>query len=153
MSAAPFKKCACGRVYVTRAEWETLPDVKTFEGVDGALCEMRRCHCGSHITAALVEPLDASDLRRAVRVIDSMRESFNDEYTAHELLRLVKVCWMGEWDVTPDEWTTEQCANALVSGTIPRFEETRDGLHALGVADCRCRGCRRDRENAEEVAS
>lgn len=143
--AEPFKRCGCGRVYATRDEWATLPDAKIFEGADGALCEQRRCACDSHITATLVPAMSVSDLRRAVRVIDGQRESFNDEYTATEMLRLIQVCWASGWDVTPDEWTAEQCAAALAYGTAPRFEHasgTFDGLHALGVSDCRCRGCR-----------
>lgn len=140
-----FKKCACGRVYPTRIVWEQLPDSKIYTDDQGALVEQRRCYCGSHITAALVPAMNVEELRRAVRVIDGMRESFNQEYTAPELLRLAKVCWMGEWDVTPDDWTGQQVGLALSEGRIPHFVETRDGLHAVGVTDCFCRGCREKR--------
>lgn len=141
----PFKKCACGRVYQTREDWEKLPDSKIYESPDGALVEQRQCGCESHITAALVPALTVEELRRAMRVIDSMDESFNQEHTAPELLRLVKVCWMGEWDLTPDEWSGQQVGAALNEGRIPRFEETAGGFHALGVTDCFCRSCREKR--------
>lgn len=144
-SDPPVKKCGCGRAYQTRADWERLPDAKTYEDGQGALCEQRLCPCGSHITVHLVAPMSIEELRRAVSVIDMMHEAFNEAYTAQELLRLVQVCWVSGWDVLPDEWTSAQIGEALDLGRPPRFEERPHGLHALGIGDCACRDCREQR--------
>lgn len=139
-----MKRCACGRTH-TAESWRTLPDRTVYEGEDGSLNESRLCPCQSHITIVLIPPLSVDELRTAVRIIDAMHETFNQAYTAQELLRLVRVCWSSGWDILPDQWTTEQCGAALVDGTAPRFEETKHGLHALGVSDCSCYGCRETR--------
>lgn len=148
----PFKACACGRTYTDRAAWERLAGGHIFVSPDGALVEDRQCACESTITATLVAAMNVDELRRAVRVLDMMSESFNMAYTAPDLLRLVKVCWSGDWDITPDEWTPTQIIRALEEGRAPNFEETRDGIHALGVDDCRCFGCKRRREDAADEA-
>lgn len=146
------KKCACGRAY-DRAGWDLLTDARTYEWSDGSLREQRRCACGSHLSVVLVEPMDVDDLRRAADVLGWMRESFNRRHTGQELLRLLRVCWAGEWDVLPDEWTGQQVAEALTFGRVPRFEERSFGLHAVGVDDCGCRGCRSERRWNEDDAS
>ena len=145
------KTCGCGRAYTVGGDWEQLAGKKVYSDDTGALCEQRVCAgCMSHITIERVRAMTTEELRRAVRVIDRMRESFNQEYTAQELLRLMVVCWACDWDVLPDEWTAQQCGEALAHGAVPRFAETSGGLHALGVTDCRCRACRRAREKAAE---
>lgn len=145
----PFKTCSCGRVYKTRAEWDEQPgwigssrsgvSARRYYDHDGSLVEQRVCNCGSHITAMLVPCLDVEDLRKAVLAIDSMREDFNTEYSAQELLRLVTICWLSGWDILPDRWTKQQVARALESGAAPRWSD--DERHALDVSDCPCRGC------------
>jgi hypothetical protein len=144
VDALPFKTCGCGRKY-DRPAWDALPDRKTYDDGTGALLEQRSCPCFSSIVVTLVEATTVDDLRRAVKIIDYMNESFNQEYTGQELLRLIKVCWSSGWDVTPDEWTPRQVARALEDGTPPTFEEGSGGLHALDVDDCFCRGCRANR--------
>lgn len=146
------KTCGCGRVYTIGGDWENLADKKIYSDDTGALCETRICAvCSSHITIDRVRAMTVEELRRAMRVIDMMHEGFNQEYTAQELLRLMVVCWASGWDVLPDEWTTQQCGEALAFGTAPRFEERPGGLHALGVSDCRCRACKRERREAADA--
>ena len=140
-SSAPFFLCACGVGYADRAAWSELPDRRTYVDTEGSLVERRRCTCGSHGTVALLAALDVEELRRAVRVIDRMNETFNQRYTALELLLLMRACWISEWDFTPDDWTAEQRSRALSDGYVPRWEETSGGYHALGVGDCWCSAC------------
>lgn len=87
----------------------------------------------------------AEQLRRAVNLLDSNKEDFNEEYTAEELLKIVRACWLSEWDVMPDEWTQSQVEAAIAHGTPPQFEELATGLHAVGVKDCYCRRCQKER--------
>jgi hypothetical protein len=150
------KACSCGRTYNLEAggDWARLDDPKIYTDDEGALCEQRTCAgCRSTLTIERVPALTVDELRKAVRTIDWMRESFNDKFTAQELLRLITVARECEWDLMPDQWTAAQCAEALAFGTVPRFEERPDGsLHALGVSDCHCRSCRREREEKEAAA-
>lgn len=137
----PFHHCGCGWRVGDREEWRALPDRKTLVNNEGDLIEHRRCPaCGSTMTVALLPALSAEELRRAVRIVDSMSESFNRQYTALELMFLVRACWLSEWDITPDCWTPQQVARALLDGEVPRFES--DGDHAVGVTDCPCRSCK-----------
>ena len=147
------KKCGCGREYVVGGSWEELEGKHVYNDGTGALCEQRICSgCSSHLTIERVRAATVEELRRAVRIIDMMRESFNEKYTAQELVRLMVVCWSGDWDVLPDDWTAQQCGDALAFGSVPRFEESPSGFHALDVEDCRCRRCRKIREEVEAAA-
>lgn len=91
-------------------------------------------------------------MRRAVSILNACNETFNQRWTSEELLKIIDVHILGEWDVYPDTWTTEQCTAAIEHGTTAKFEETRAGLHALDVTDCGCRNCRVKR-SAEEIES
>ena len=105
------------------------------------------------MTPEQLEKLEGVEvLRRAVRVLDSCRESFNMRYSAEDLLKIVRACWLSDWDVYPDDWTPQQIKAALENGTSPKFEETSAGLHALEVSDCHCRKCRRERAAQEAEA-
>lgn len=114
----------------------------------------------------------ASELRAIVTCLNYTREWALDGFTAEELLILVRALWASEWDVFLDNMTPEQVAHALkcpacggkgsaatpcvrcasTGHAPPRYEEGRalDGLHALGVDDCRCAPCRRARERAPD---
>lgn len=136
-----FKSCACGVSYVTREDWEALPGERR-ECVDGRLLDERMCACGSHLTVTIVEPITLAELRSAVDVIDGMAGYFAELYTANEMLRLVRCCWLSGWQVTPKDLTAMQRENATRDGAVPRFSYSAKGdLHALGVDDCRCGAC------------
>lgn len=145
---AIYKKCTtCPTVFPTRLNWETQATrLKTYEADDGSLKQQGNCpQCDSTLLVTLVEALSVAELRRAVRTIDNQLESFNMNHTAHELLRLVRVMWSGDWLVLPDEWTGQQLGMALTEGKSPLFEEIEGQRHALGVTDCVCLPCRRRR--------
>lgn len=63
----------------------------------------------------------AEELRKAVNVINNMRESFNDRYTAAQLLTLWRAFHACEWDIAPDEWSQRQIYEAL-RGIVPQFK-------------------------------
>lgn len=60
-------------------------------------------------------------LRHAVHVLDSCRESFNQRYTVAELVRLVNCMMASGWDFSPDQWEQEQLTDALRYGIAPAF--------------------------------
>lgn len=64
----------------------------------------------------------AEELRAAHNVIDGMRESFNDRFTAAQLLTLWRALHLCEWDITPDQWAPRQVDEAL-RGIVPQFRE------------------------------
>ncbi len=138
----PFYSCACGRKFANRVEWETALSGKTYVNNEGSLVEQRTCRtCESTMTKVLLLALSVSELRNALRVINMMNETFNQQFTAPELLLLVRACWESKWDITPDCWTPQQWARALSDGLVPDFEDNGD--HAVGVTDCPCRRCKR----------
>jgi hypothetical protein len=63
-----------------------------------------------------MKPSDESgieELRRAVRTLDRCRESWNETFTAAELLLLVQAVAACEWDIFPDQLTEADVARAL----------------------------------------
>lgn len=105
------------------------------------------------------EQFDAMDgidrLRGAASYFNWCNESFNQRYTAEELLKIYAVGMVCGWDVYPDQWTRQQCEAAIKEGKLPKFEEVSDGpigLHALEVTDCYCQSCRRKRDEEEQAA-
>ncbi len=66
--------------------------------------------------------LGIDELRKAVRVLGGMNETFNQRFSAEELLKLCRACWASEWDITPDRWTEDQVQAAL-KGEVPRWED------------------------------
>lgn len=63
------------------------------------------------------------ELRRAVRLFSNCNETFNQQYSAAELLLLADACVRSGWDFTPDEWDERQISEALL-GTAPDWAET-----------------------------
>lgn len=98
------------------------------------------------------EKAGIEELRSAVNLFNNCREGFNlserNAFTAEHLIMLYRAYQISGWDITPDEWTDTQVKQAL-EGKAPRFEETRQGLHAIGVSDCYCQACRRRRTESE----
>jgi hypothetical protein len=46
----------------------------------------------------------ADELRRVVSNMDTTSESFNDDFTAEQLLQIYRMLVLSEWDIYPDEW-------------------------------------------------
>jgi hypothetical protein len=98
------------------------------------------------VTKEQLEAMSGPDqIRRMTNTINMCKEDFNQEYSAEELMKIVRACWLSEWDILPDQWTQQQIDAALEHGTPPEFEELPTGIHAKNVTDCYCRKCVRDR--------
>jgi hypothetical protein len=69
-------------------------------------------------------------LRHAVKVLDTCNETFNQKYTAVELLKLVRIAGLSKWDIYPDHWSTRQIREALDFGTVPDWND--DGTPRYG---------------------
>jgi hypothetical protein len=62
------------------------------------------------------------ELRETVAAFDGVRESFNQEYTARQLL-LIRRAWLQcEWDFSPDQWKSWQVNEAL-AGFVPQWDD------------------------------
>lgn len=72
------------------------------------------------MSGAKLEGVD--ELRCAVRVLDNMREDFNQKFTTEGLLRLLRAFWASDWDITPDAWADWQITAALDRGVVPQFD-------------------------------
>ena len=78
------------------------------------------------------EPLAGIEaLRQAVNLFSNCTESFNEQFTAAELMKLYEAYTRSEWDIPPDQWTPEEIEDALTGGpdlaTGARGERTRGG--------------------------
>lgn len=67
-------------------------------------------------------------LRDTVNLFNDCDESFNQRYTAEELLKIAKACFEGQWGVSPDYWQKRQIEEAIQLGKSPRWRETEDGI-------------------------
>jgi hypothetical protein len=90
---------------------------------------------GRAIISCMKKPVSGPDeLRKAARLIGMCRESFNQRFTAEELLKLARACWASEWDFTPDQWTEEQVQAAL-KGEVPRWNDDESPAAPRTVAN------------------
>lgn len=62
------------------------------------------------------------ELRLTVNVCSWMKESFNDRYSAAQLVAICIAHSKCEWDYLPDTWTTRQVKEAI-KGIVPRWDE------------------------------
>lgn len=60
-------------------------------------------------------------LRTAVRLFANCNESFNQQFTAEELLTLWRAYRDCGWDIAPDAWTPRQVREAL-AGKVPKWQ-------------------------------
>lgn len=70
----------------------------------------------------------ADQLRVIVQNMDATRESFNDEYTAAQLVTIYSMQLESEWDFYPDQWTARQVREAL-AGKPPRWNDDETPLY------------------------
>lgn len=61
-------------------------------------------------------------VRYAKRLFSDCNETFNQKYTADQLLKIADACSQSRWDIYPDEWEERQIQEALC-GIIPDWEE------------------------------
>jgi len=64
----------------------------------------------------------AEEIRLLRSNMDATAESFNDRFTAAQLLQINRMLVLCEWDVMPDQWSARQVREAL-KGKPPRFDE------------------------------
>jgi hypothetical protein len=81
------------------------------------------------------ETYDGIDqLRFAVRLFDNCNETFNQQFTAEELLTLWRMYRECGWDIPPDDWAPRQIREALEKNIVPQFQRAdraRYGIAAL----------------------
>lgn len=63
--------------------------------------------------AKQAERLGIEELRLALLLFDDTSETFNQRFSAAELLLIFRAHRRGEWDYYPDQWTAEELAKAL----------------------------------------
>lgn len=66
------------------------------------------------------------ELRSAVRLFNDVREDWNDQYTAEQLISIARAMRASKWDIYPDQWEERQVSEAL-QGTVPDWEEDDNG--------------------------
>lgn len=71
------------------------------------------------------ELLGIDELRRCVSLLNNGVESFNQQYTASELLAICRAHRDAEWDYHPCDWTSAQVSDAI-AGKVPQWGA--DGL-------------------------
>jgi hypothetical protein len=70
------------------------------------------------------EPLSGiEELRGAVRLFSNCNETFNQRYTAEQLLQLYRAYKLCRWDFTPDRWHPKQVFHAISLGVVPEWNE------------------------------
>lgn len=62
------------------------------------------------------------ELRRAVNLFGNTCESFNQDYSAEQLITIYRAYLASGWDITPDRWTARQTREAL-AGHMPQWED------------------------------
>jgi hypothetical protein len=66
------------------------------------------------------------ELRAAVNLFNNCNETFNQQFTADELIKLYQAYVKSGWDFLPDDWHETQVMQAL-QGIVPRWEENARG--------------------------
>lgn len=70
----------------------------------------------------------ADELRTIARNMDATTESFNDRFTAEQLLTIGRAFLASEWDFYPDQWTARQVREAL-KGKPPRWDDNEKPVY------------------------
>jgi hypothetical protein len=73
----------------------------------------------------------AEELRRIVRVMGDVRESFNDRFSAEQLLVIYRAHQACGWDYYPDQWTEGQVQAAL-RGVLPKWDDGERPIEGVG---------------------
>jgi hypothetical protein len=62
-------------------------------------------------------------LRRAVAMFNDCDETFNQQYTTEDLLKIAVCQLKSEYDYYPDQWTKKQLRDAIHLGKAPRWDD------------------------------
>jgi hypothetical protein len=69
------------------------------------------------------------ELRRAVRMLSCVNETFNQQYNASDLLKIVD-CWArSTHDISPDQWTEKQLRNAVCMNKAPSWDDKEQPVY------------------------
>jgi hypothetical protein len=68
-------------------------------------------------------------LRRAVRLLDYCIESFNQEYSAEDLLKIVDAHSQSTHDIMPDQWTEKQLRDAVCMNKAPDWDDKEQPVY------------------------
>lgn len=61
-------------------------------------------------------------LRYAVRLLDDCNETFNQRWSASQLIRIAEAMQKCEWDFFPHQWTERQKQECVQFGITPQWE-------------------------------
>ena len=67
-------------------------------------------------------------MRVIVAALNGCRESFLDQFTIPQLIKLYKAWLNSKWDFMPDEWTDRQVKNAL-RGKAPMWDNNENPIY------------------------
>lgn len=70
----------------------------------------------------------AEELRLCISNMNTTNESFNDRYSAEQLIQINRMLVLSGWDIYPDQWTQRQVREAL-AGTPPRFDDNERPIY------------------------
>lgn len=70
------------------------------------------------------------ELRETVEAFNSVRESFNQQYTARQLLSIRRAWVQCEWDYMPDQWKLWQVNEAL-AGFVPQWSGDGEAVTSM----------------------
>lgn len=89
-----------------------------------------------------------SELRAAVRLLNGANESFNQRFTAEQLLQLCRMHRASQWDYYPDCWSERQVQEAL-AGRPPEWDNVAG--EPLYAPHCESRAVRTTATSAASV--
>lgn len=89
-----------------------------------------------------MEPAGIDILRKAVNLFNNCNETFNQQFTENELLKLYRMFSICGWDIPPDRWTVDQIDGALILGKVPAWDD--DEKPARSEAPPICQNCCKD---------
>lgn len=69
-------------------------------------------------------------LRYTVSMLSVCNETFNQKFSAEELIQIARMVRVQEWDVYPDRWAPRQIREAL-KGIPPRFNDDMTPLYTI----------------------
>lgn len=68
------------------------------------------------------------ELRRTVKLFDICNETFNEQFTAEQLLVLYRLHIQSGWDIPPDQWTENQIEAALAMYVVPKWNDNEEPI-------------------------